>query len=63
MNRHEISRALIRPDELMQDVRGDEAFVFTRGAKPLRCGRAIYFRRSELRDAIEASRFHKQAAK
>jgi type IV secretion system protein VirD4 len=62
MNRHEIARALIRSDELMQDVRGDEAFVFARGAKPLRCGRAIYFRRPELRAAIEASRFHKQAA-
>lgn len=62
MNRHEMARALIRPDELMQDVRGDEAFVFARGPKPLRCGRAIYFRRPELRTAIEASRFHKQAA-
>ncbi|HWX51528.1 MAG TPA: type IV secretory system conjugative DNA transfer family protein [Roseomonas sp.] len=61
-NRHEMSRALIRPDELTQDVRGDEAFVFARGAKPLRCGRAIYFRRPELRAAIEASRFHKSAA-
>jgi type IV secretion system protein VirD4 len=61
-NRHEMARALIRPDELMQDVRGDEAFVFARGSKPLRCGRAIYFRRPELRVAIEASRFHKQAA-
>jgi type IV secretion system protein VirD4 len=59
-NRHEIARALIRPDELMQDVRGDEAFVFVRGSRPLRCGRAIYFRRPELRTAIEASRFHKQ---
>ncbi|WP_255414110.1 type IV secretory system conjugative DNA transfer family protein [Roseomonas sp. FDAARGOS_362] len=62
MNRHEMARALIRPDELMQDVRGDEAFVFARGSKPLRCGRAIYFRRPELRAAIEASRFHKEAA-
>jgi len=61
-NRHEMSRALIRPDELTQDVRGDEAFVFARGARPLRCGRAIYFRRPELRAAVEASRFHKQAA-
>jgi type IV secretion system protein VirD4 len=61
-NRHEMARALIRPDELMQDVRGDEAFVFARGSKPLRCGRAIYFRRPELRAAIEASRFHKVAA-
>ena len=62
MNRHEMARALIRPDELMQDVRGDEAFVFARGSKPLRCGRAIYFRRPELQAAIEASRFHKVAA-
>lgn len=61
-NRHEMARALIRPDELTQDVRGDEAFVFARGSKPLRCGRAIYFRRPELRAAIDASRFHKQAA-
>lgn len=61
-NRHEMARALIRPDELMQDVRGDEAFVFARGCKPLRCGRAIHFRRPELRAAIETSRFHKQAA-
>jgi lysozyme family protein len=45
MNRHEMARALIRSDELMQDMRGDEAFVFARGSKPLRCGRAIYFRR------------------
>lgn len=61
-SRHEMARALIRPDELMQDVRGDEAFVFARGSKPLRCGRAIYFRRPELRAAIEASRFHRVAA-
>jgi type IV secretion system protein VirD4 len=57
-NRHELSRALIRPDELLQDVRTDEAFVFARNAKPLRCGRAIYFRRPELRDVIGVSRFH-----
>jgi type IV secretion system protein VirD4 len=61
-SRQEMARALIRPDELMQDVRGDEAFVFARGSKPLRCGRAIYFRRPELREAIEASRFHKEVA-
>jgi type IV secretion system protein VirD4 len=37
----------------------DEAFVILRGAKPLRCGRAIYFRRPEMRAKVEASRFHK----
>src|SRR6185437_2845822 len=57
-NRHELSRALLRPDELLQDVRTHEAFVFGRNAKPLRCGRAIYFRRPELRDVIGVSRFH-----
>jgi type IV secretion system protein VirD4 len=61
-NRHELSRALIRPDELLHDVRTDEAFLFARNAKPLRCGRAIYFRRPELRDVIGVSRFHKGAA-
>ena len=40
-NRSEIKRALIKPDELMQDTRADEAFVLVRGAKPLRCGRAF----------------------
>jgi type IV secretion system protein VirD4 len=60
-NRHEMSRPLIRPEELTQDARADESFVFL-GGKPLRCGRAIYFRRPELKAAIEASRFYKQAA-
>jgi len=50
-----------RPDELLQDVPADEAFVFARNAKPLRCGRAIYFRRSALRDVIGDTRL--QAAR
>lgn len=55
----EIGRALIKPDELLQDVRGDEAFVLARGARPLRCGRAVYFRRSEMLAAVgTSSRFH-----
>ena len=58
-NRSEIRRALIKPDELLQDARADEAFVVLRGAKPLRCGRAIYFRRPDMRGQVEASRFHK----
>ena len=32
--RHELSRALIRPDELLQDVRTDGAFLLARNAKP-----------------------------
>jgi type IV secretion system protein VirD4 len=56
---HEISRPLIRREELMNDCRADEAFVIVRGEKPLRCGRAIYFRRPEFADQVAASRFHK----
>ncbi|MFQ8433309.1 type IV secretory system conjugative DNA transfer family protein [Amaricoccus sp. W119] len=56
-NRSEIRRALIKPDELIQDTRADEAFVIARGHKPLRCGRAIYFRRPEMRALVAPSRF------
>jgi type IV secretion system protein VirD4 len=59
---HEISRPLIRREELMNDCRTDEAFVIIRGAKPLRCGRAIYFRRPELAARIAANRFARNAA-
>jgi type IV secretion system protein VirD4 len=46
----------------MNDCRTDEAFVIIRGAKPLRCGRAIYFRRPELAARIAANRFARKAA-
>ena len=59
---HEISRPLIRREELMNDCRTDETFVIIRGAKPLRCGRAIYFRRPELAARIAANRFNKAAS-
>ena len=57
-NRSEIKRALIKPDELLQDTRADEAFVVVRGAKPLRCGRAVWFRRPEWAGLVDANRFH-----
>ena len=59
---HEISRPLIRKAELMRDTREDELFVLTRGMPPLRCGRAIYFRRPELIKQVAANRFYKAAA-
>ena len=58
-NRSEVKRALIKPDELTQDTRTDEAFVLVRGSKPLRCGRAIWFRRPEWLSLVEANRFHR----
>lgn len=59
---HEISRPLIRREELMNDCRTDEAFVVIRGARPLRCGRAIYFRRRELEAKIATNRFSKTSS-
>jgi type IV secretion system protein VirD4 len=58
---HEISRPLIRREELMNDCRTDEAFVIIRGAKPLRCGRAIFFRRPEMAARIASNRFNQSA--
>ena len=57
-NRSEVKRSLIKPDELLQDTRSDEAFVIVRGSRPIRCGRAIYFRRPEMVAAVAPSRFH-----
>jgi type IV secretion system protein VirD4 len=59
-NRSEIRRALIKPEEIIQDTRADEAFVLVRGAKPLRCGRAIYFRRQDMAPLVAPNRFHAQ---
>ena len=61
-NRAEIRRALIKPDELMQDTRSDEAFVLSRGRKPLRCGRALYFRRPSMQARVAQNRLHQTAA-
>jgi type IV secretion system protein VirD4 len=58
-NRSEIKRALIKPDELTQDTRTDEAFILVRGSKPLRCGRAVWFRRPEWVGLVGANRFHR----
>ncbi len=57
-NRSEIKRALIKPDELLQDTRADEAFVVVRGHKPLRCGRAVWFRRQEWATLVGENRFY-----
>ena len=58
-NRSEVRRALIKPEELRNDTRADEAFVLVGGSKPLRCGRAIWFRRPEWAGLLQANRFHR----
>ena len=57
----EASRLLISPDEVRTSMRSDEQIVFRRGAKPLRSGRAIYFRRPEMVAKTEADRFRAAA--
>jgi type IV secretion system protein VirD4 len=57
----EQARELIRPDEVRTRMRADEAMVFRRGAPPLRCGRAIYFRRPDLRPRIDPDRYRAAA--
>ncbi|MDR6671205.1 type IV secretion system protein VirD4 [Rhizobium sp. 1399] len=49
-------RPLILPHEVTQ-MRTDEQIVFTGGNPPLRCGRAIYFRREEMASRVGASQF------
>lgn len=51
-----VRRPLILPHEVMQ-MRTDEQIVFTAGNPPLRCGRAIFFRRKDMIAAVGPNRF------
>lgn len=53
----ERGRRLATVSEILADARADEQFVFVQGRKPLRCGRAIYFRRPEMVSKVAANRF------
>ncbi len=50
-------RPLILPHEIVQTMRLDEQIILVKGRPPLRCGRAIYFRRPELSKVLGANRF------
>ena len=50
-------RPLILPDEVMR-MRSDEQIVFTAGNSPLRCGRAVWFRRDDMAVCVGKNRFH-----
>lgn len=53
------SRRLILPHEVLQ-MRADEQVIFTAGNPPLRCGRAIYFRRDDMLACVGTNRFARQ---
>ncbi len=52
-------RSLILPHEVL-GMRGDEQVVFTSGNPPLRCGRAIWFRRDDMKACVGQNRFHRE---
>lgn len=53
-------RPLILPEEVMR-MRADEQIVFTAGNAPLRCGRAIWFRRKDMISCVGDSPFYRKA--
>lgn len=55
--RSERGRRLATVSEILADTRADEQFIFVQGRKPLRCGRAIYFRRPEMVTKVADNRF------
>ncbi|MCY1362649.1 Ti-type conjugative transfer system protein TraG [compost metagenome] len=50
-------RPLIMPHEITQSMRKDEQIIIVQGHRPIRCGRAIYFRRKDMDQAAKANRF------
>ena len=57
-SRQLVRRPLILPHEVMQ-MRTDEQIVFTAGNPPLRCGRAIWFRREDMKACVAENRFER----
>lgn len=55
-------RRLILPHEILQEMRTDEQLVFVTAQPPIRCGRAIYFRRPDMLSKVGENRFAKRAS-
>lgn len=54
-------RPLILSHEVLR-MRADEQIVFTSGNAPLRCGRAVWFRREDMKACVGENRFHKSSS-
>ena len=52
-------RPLIMPHEITQSMRKDEQIIIVQGHSPIRCGRAIYFRRKDMDTQAKPNRFAK----
>ena len=55
------ARPLIQPHEVLR-MRADEQIVFTAGNAPLRCGRAIWFRRDDMKACVGTNKFQPEKA-
>ncbi|RDJ01413.1 Ti-type conjugative transfer system protein TraG [Rhizobium grahamii] len=55
------ARPLIQPHEVLR-MRADEQIVFTAGNAPLRCGRAIWFRREDMKACVKPNSFFRDTA-
>lgn len=55
-------RPLIMPHEITQAMRKDEQIIVVQGHDPIRCGRAVYFRRKDMNAAANPNRFVKTSA-
>ncbi|AUX79332.1 Ti-type conjugative transfer system protein TraG [Sinorhizobium fredii] len=53
-------RPLIMPHEVLR-MRADEQIVFTAGNPPLRCGRAIWFRRADMKACVKPNAFFRDS--
>jgi type IV secretion system protein VirD4 len=47
------------PHEITQSMRKDEQIIIVQGHSPIRCGRAIYFRRKDMDMHARPNRFAK----
>jgi Type IV secretory system Conjugative DNA transfer len=62
VNVHEIHRSLITAAEMQQDLRDDEIIIVPASGPPIRCSRAIYFRRPKMVAQVAISRFASSAS-
>jgi type IV secretion system protein VirD4 len=53
----QLVRRLIKAEEILQTLRHDEQIVLISNCRPLRCGRAIYFRRPEMLIRTQSDEF------
>jgi type IV secretion system protein VirD4 len=58
-NEHEISRELVKPHELLSEMRDDERITIPRNRRAIRHGAAIGFRREEIATLLGASRYRR----